>query len=121
MREGFRKKVTLALKKAAEIWHVGDGAVGKGHSRRREQQGQRQGGVSACRGALRSVAGARAGAGDGGDARKGTGPSLQRAAHAGLRSLGPGLQQGKWLLFLRLLFCTQQNPFFILKVFVQVQ
>ena len=40
MREGFKKKVTLALKKAEEIQCVGDEAAGKGRFRQRKRKGR---------------------------------------------------------------------------------
>lgn len=39
----------MALKKAAEMLLVGDEVAGKGHSWRKEQPGQRQGGVNSGR------------------------------------------------------------------------
>lgn len=57
VREDFKKKVTLALKKAAEIWRVGDEVAGKRHSKQRERQGQRRGGVNACGLACRTAPG----------------------------------------------------------------
>ena len=44
MREDFKKKVTLALKQAAEMWRVGSEVTRKGPSKQREQQRQSGGG-----------------------------------------------------------------------------
>lgn len=40
MREDFRRKVTLALKKATEIRRVGDEVAGKGCSEQRDSKGK---------------------------------------------------------------------------------
>lgn len=77
MREDFKKKVTLALKKAAESWRVGEEVAGKRHPSRGRSRGKRGAGRVGRRGL---------GAGSA------SGRRVQRAAHAALRSLGPGLQ-----------------------------
>lgn len=131
VREDFKKKVTLALKKAAEIWRVGVEVAGKRHSKQREQQGQRQPGVNACGLACRTAPGAVwLGRGVCQQERvvtleSASGPSLQRAALAGLRSLGPGLQHGKCFCycfaFLKTLLLHATDSFLQIKVFMQIQ
>lgn len=95
VREDFKKKVTLALKKAAEIWRVGDEGAGKRHSKQREQREPRRGRVNACGARLRNssrgtVAGARGrSAGKGGDAGKCIRAQLGEGRPRWAKELGP--------------------------------
>ena len=87
MREDFRRKVTLALKKAAEILRVGDEIARKGCSEQQDSKGKAWWvTVSTCLqdGFGGSVAGqgGMSGGDEGGDAEKYSQASLQRAALA---------------------------------------